>query len=228
MSDGRRPTGVRAGADIDPRVLRSRAAIVEAAIAHFAEHGYLGASLDDIALRAGVAKRTIYNLYGDKEGLFRAILGEAIETAERFSAEVATALGSTTDVEGELTAAARELAHAVVSGRIVPLRRLLIAEVTRFPEFARDYYDRAPGRVMAALADGLRRYADRGLLVLDDPELAAEQFAFLVLGASLDRALFEGNETRPDPELVEARARAGVQTFLRAYTRASTPEEPGT
>lgn len=218
MPDAR--SGADVAAAVDPRVLRSREAIAEASIAQFVEHGYRGASLDDIAGLAGVAKGTIYNIYGDKEGLFRAIIGEAIDTAERFSVEVAANLGGTDDVENELIAAAQQLSRAVLGGRIVPLRRLLISEATRFPEFARDYYERAPGRVMATLAGGLRRFDERGLLGIDDAQMAAEQLAFLVLGASLDRALFEA-ESQP-PEVVEARAIAGVRVFLRAYAPPST------
>ncbi|WP_067524011.1 TetR/AcrR family transcriptional regulator C-terminal domain-containing protein [Nocardia uniformis] len=48
------------------------------------------------------------------------------------------------------------------------------------------------------------------------PELAAEHFAFLVMGASLNRALFEAT-TPYAPEGIEKRAHAGIDTFLRAY-----------
>jgi TetR/AcrR family transcriptional regulator, mexJK operon transcriptional repressor len=201
---------------LDPRVVRSRVAIVAAATEHFLEHGYVAASVDDIALRAGVAKRTVYNIFGGKEQLFRAILREAIETAETFSTRAAASLGETDDVAAELTEAASELARAVLGGRIVPLRRLLIGEATRFPELARDYHRRAPGRVMATLADALHRYDARGLLRVDDPELAAEHLAFLVLGASLDSALFEVAGAT-SPQEVDRRATAGAAAFLRAY-----------
>ena len=173
--------------------------------------------MDDIALQARVSKRTIYNVFGGKEQLFREILAEALETAERFSAEAAATLADTDDVEAELKATARRLARAVLGGRIVRLRRLLIGEASRFPDLARDYYERAPGRVMATLAEALRRFDQRGLLRIDDPQLASEHFAFLVLGASLDRALFDAIDEPPPADRVEARAVAGVDVFLRAY-----------
>jgi TetR/AcrR family transcriptional regulator, mexJK operon transcriptional repressor len=203
----------------DPRVVRSRAALVEAASAHFLERGYLEANLDDIALEAGVAKRTIYNVYGGKEQLFREILAEAVATAEWYSSQVVAELGTpgARDVEVELREAGLRLARAVLGGRIVPLRRLLIAEARRFPELAADYYERAPGRVMGAIAEALRRVDERGELRIPDPRLAAEQFAFLVIGASLDRALFDAAARPHATELVEARALAGVEVFLRAH-----------
>ncbi len=214
------PGAVRgeARSKVDPRVQRSREALVEAALQEFLREGYRDASLDDIAGRADVAKRTIYNVFADKEALFRAVLAEAMDTAERFSAEVVAHLGDDTeDFEQELRQAAIALARAVLSGRIVPLRRLLIAEVRRFPELAEEYYTRAPGRVMSALAEAFRRYRDAGVLSIDDPARAGEQFAFLVLGASLDHGLFTPDDEPADPALVERRALAGVEAFLRAH-----------
>lgn len=205
------------GPATDPRVARSRAVIVETASVHFLEHGYLAANLDEIAHQADVSKRTIYNLYGDKERLFRAILAESLDTAERYAEEVTSGLGDADDVEVALRAAGLRLAQAVFGGRVVPLRRLLIGEVARFPDLAGEYYQRAPQRVMASIAEALARFDERGALRMDDPVIAAEHFAFLVIGASLDRALFASAERAPMTGEVEARARAGVDTFLRAY-----------
>src|SRR5215207_9110079 len=162
----------------DPRITRSRALIMAAATQAFLEHGYPGTSVDDVAAAAGVSKRTVYNVFTDKEGLFRAIIGDAIATAERFSAQFA-ATTTETDAAVALTTLARELAALVLSGRVVPLRRLLIGEARRFPEFAAEYYERAPGRVMAAVAEALRAFDERGVLLIDDADLAAEHFAFL-------------------------------------------------
>jgi AcrR family transcriptional regulator len=42
----------------DPRVLRSRAVILEAAVAELAEVGYGGVTIEAVAARAGVGKST--------------------------------------------------------------------------------------------------------------------------------------------------------------------------
>ncbi len=210
------PAAVLRGA-VDPRVVRSRALIVEAATAHFLEHGYLAANLDAVARSAGVSKRTIYNLYGDKESLFRAVAHRSVDVAERFARAVVADLGDSDDVAAGLRAVALALAEAITGGRVLALRRLLIGEAHRFPDLARDYHERAPQRVLDALADALRRFSERGLLAVEDPALAAEHFAFLTIGATLDRALFDTEPTSPTE--VEARALAGVEAFLQAYRR---------
>ncbi|WP_156401961.1 TetR/AcrR family transcriptional regulator [Agromyces sp. Soil535] len=201
----------------DPRITRSRALIMAAAARVFIEHGYPGTSVDDIAVEAGVSKRTVYNVFDDKEQLFRAIIGEAIATAERFSNELVATTAEAPDAAAALTALARELAASVLGGRVVPLRRLLIGEARRFPEFATEYYDRAPGRVMTAVAGALRAFDQRGQLRVDDAELAAEHFAFLTIGASLDRALFEAGTDAASADAAIERAERGAAAFLRAY-----------
>lgn len=213
----------RERAALDPRVARSRAAILEAASRQFLAHGYLAANVDEIAAEARVSKRTIYNIFGGKEQLFREILSGSIETAERFARQVAGELGEAADVEAELTELAVLLAQTVVSERIVTLRRLLIGEAARFPELAREYYGRAPGRVMAAIAEGLARLDRRGLLRVENPRLASEHFAFLAIGASLDRALFVGVEDAPPAGEIADRAREGVAAFVRAYRPTREP-----
>ena len=125
-----RSTGTATGASsesggyVDPRITRSRALIMEAAARMFLEHGYPSTSVDDIAAAAGVSKRTVYNVFDDKEQLFRAILGEAIATAERFSTELVASTAESDEVSAALMTLARELAASVLGGRVVPLRRL--------------------------------------------------------------------------------------------------------
>jgi len=71
-------------ANRDPE--RTRAAILAAATQEFAEKGIGGARVDAIAERAGTNKRMLYHYFGDKEGLYIAVLEGAyaqIREAER-------------------------------------------------------------------------------------------------------------------------------------------------
>ncbi|MCB0910714.1 MAG: TetR/AcrR family transcriptional regulator C-terminal domain-containing protein [Propionibacteriaceae bacterium] len=72
--------------------------------------------------------------------------------------------------------------------------------------------------MLRALADLFGTLSRSGHLVLDDPALAAEHFAFLVMGADVDRGMFV--PAILDRAAVEARAAAGAAVFLRAYTPA--------
>ncbi len=58
-----------------------RAAILEAAAQVFFEQGYAATSIDAIIERIGGSKRNIYNEFGNKEGLFTALITESADTA---------------------------------------------------------------------------------------------------------------------------------------------------
>ena len=57
----------------------TRRALLAAARVAFAEHGFAGARVDDIAARAGVNKQLVYHHYGDKNGLYLAVLERLYE-----------------------------------------------------------------------------------------------------------------------------------------------------
>lgn len=56
---------------------RTRADLLAEATAAFAETGYSGTGVDEIARRTGTTKRMIYYYFGNKEGLYLAVLEEA-------------------------------------------------------------------------------------------------------------------------------------------------------
>ena len=83
-----------------PRAVRERQ-LVELCEELFAERGFAKASMDELARRAGVTKPVIYELFGSKEGLFRACLeglalrlAESIAEAARAEAHVEPGRGS--------------------------------------------------------------------------------------------------------------------------------------
>jgi len=202
----------------DPRVVRSRAAVVDAARALFLRHGYSGTTMDDVAAAAGLTKRTLYNNYGDKEALFTDIVTDVLAYAEEFvrGLHEEFAVGLTkVNLRGAFHDLGRRLALGIVRPEVVALRRLLIGEARLFPTLAADYFDRAPGQVIDALADGFAILARRRLLRVADPHRAAAQFAYLVAGEPLDRATLVG--ALPSKAHVIACARDGVDTFLARY-----------
>ena len=66
-----------------------------------------------------------------------------------------------------------------------------------------------------ALSDGFKYLGKAGLLRVSNPRRAAAQFAYLVAGELLDRAMLTG--TVPSQAQVVAAARDGVETFFARY-----------
>jgi AcrR family transcriptional regulator len=100
-------TAQQAGARIEdyahgrvPRPLRERQ-VLELAEALFAERGYAGASMEELARRAGVTKPVVYELFGSKDGLFEVCVERAIEGLAQ---SIAAAVRAETDPEARLRA----------------------------------------------------------------------------------------------------------------------------
>ena len=205
------------------RTERKRRSIVEAAAELFLGQGFLGTSMDEVAARAGVSKRTVYNQYESKEALFLAIVehmtnegSDRVQTAMREPANA-------DEVAEQLRGHAERLLAIALSPRLLQLRRLVIGEAVRFPQLGKALYEGGPGRAIAGLAGALARWAARGLLRIDDPLVAATQFNWLIMGEPINRAMFfVDGEPLPAAQR-EAHVTAGVRVFLAAYGTVSTP-----
>jgi TetR/AcrR family transcriptional repressor of mexJK operon len=203
---------------VDPRVVRSRSAVVEAARVLFLEKGYAGTTMAEIAAVAGLTKRTVYNNYPDKRALFTMSVVEVTAFADAFARDLRQ------QFEGDITAdnlgdvlndLGQRLALGIVRAEVIAIRRLLIGEAREFPKLAETYFERAPGQVLDALAAGFSRLAKARVLRVTSARVAAAQFAYLVAGEPLDRAVLVG--TVPSRKHVIAGAREGVNTFLARY-----------
>lgn len=67
-----------------PRSEAKRARIIEAATLHFAEHGYHAARVGDIAATLGIAKGSIFQHFGSKDGLFFEVYKRAVRSFSRY------------------------------------------------------------------------------------------------------------------------------------------------
>ena len=174
--------------------------------------------MEEIATLAGLTKRTVYNNYGDKDALFTQIVADVLAYAEAFARglhEEFTAGVTAANLRATLDDLGRRLALGIVRPEVIALRRLLIREARAFPALGQEYFDRAPGQVLDALSSGFERLARRRLLRVGDARRAAAQFAYLVAGEPLDRAMLVGT-VPPDDDVIGC-AREGVQTFLARY-----------
>jgi TetR/AcrR family transcriptional regulator, mexJK operon transcriptional repressor len=199
------------------RSARKRQTILTAGQQLFLSNGYQGTSMDQVAATAAVSKQTVYKHFGEKRELLFAIVTDALDSAAGSVREHILALADSTDLDTDLTTLAVDYLRVVMQEPVVQLRRLVIGEANRLPELARLYYEHAPLRTLGLLADAFTTLHDRGLLNAPEPSLAAEHFAFLIVGRPIDQALFDGAPAVLDRVDVDSYARAGVDVFLAAY-----------
>ncbi|MFI0976369.1 TetR/AcrR family transcriptional regulator [Streptomyces sp. NPDC021093] len=206
---------------------RKRAAILSAARELFLSDGFDRTSVDAIAARAEVSKRTVYDYFGDKQTLLRAVVdgvGESLITTIRRTlddtlAEPTGSAGPTGptgpveagDLEDALVAFSMRIATDMLdSAEYATLQRLVRAQ-SGYPRPGENPLADTPEE---ALAERLAAFAAAGLLDVPDARLAADQFLALAFGVALNRlgSANAAEDARVRPLVVE-----GVRTFLRAY-----------
>jgi len=203
--------------DEERRSTRKRRAILEAATTVFLHNGYVGTSMDEVAALAAVSKQTVYKHFTDKEHLFSEIVISTVNEASDPTYAEVLKLQDSGDVEADLRNLGRRLLARVMQPRLLQLRRLVIGEVGRFPELGRTFYERGPGRTVLALGAAFERLAERGVLQLDDPLLAAAHFNWLIVSIPLNQAMLWGQDEPPAPADLDRYVDTGVRVFLAAY-----------
>lgn len=114
------------------------AEIIEAGIRVFAEKGFAGTRLDEVAARAGVAKGTIYLYFPDKEALFLAAARSRVSPVfDGLDVVVDGFEGSTRDL---LTMLLHRVYAQLVETDLKVLVRILLAEGMNFPSLAEHYH----------------------------------------------------------------------------------------
>jgi TetR/AcrR family transcriptional regulator, mexJK operon transcriptional repressor len=184
--------------------------ILEAASVLFLSEGYGLTSIEAVARRARISKRTFYSRFRDKAELFGAVVHRVVERL-RPAEDAGLFEGGT--LEEILTRLARIILRAALSPQALALHRVIQAEATRFPELTAAVTERGgSGEAVARIAALLEREARAGHLALENAPFAAAQFLQMVVALPQRRALGLGTPMTP-PEL-EAWARDTVALFL--------------
>ncbi|QRY86308.1 TetR/AcrR family transcriptional regulator [Tsukamurella tyrosinosolvens] len=181
------------------------------------DRGFAGTTMDAVAAGARISKQTLYRQYPSKDDLYAAVVRDWVDRGRDAMRPHLDALIATDDAGRGLRALAGTLQAGVLSGPVLRMRTLVAAEAQRFPDVADDYVRRSWDRNQGLLADALARLAARGLLRVDDPAAAAEQFTWLVLAAPLNRLTLTGGRTGGTQEESDAVADEAVATFLARY-----------
>jgi AcrR family transcriptional regulator len=201
---------------------RKRKAIFHAAMDVFLKKGYLGANMDEIAALAAASKQTLYKQFSSKEALFVEIVTGMTDAASDAVHNDVAELAEGGDISEYLQTYAFRQLTVVLTPRLMRLRRLVIGEVSRFPDLAKVLYERGPQRAIAALAKVLGGLSARGLLTIDDAMTAASHFNWLVMSAPLNKVMLLGDDAIPKPAALQRHVAGCVDMFLAAYGKRST------
>ena len=204
------------GPTLESRSGRKRKLLLLAATEIFLDKGYDGTRMEDVAIKAAVSKPTVYRFFSDKERLFAEIVLATTGEIDELVRLVVETMAEQTGVESGLLVLARRFLSALMQPRILRLRRLVMANAERFPDVGRSWYEQGFERVLATLGTSFQSLADRKLLHVKDPLLAANHFVGMLLWIPINKAMFTG-DYRSSPGELEGFAVGAVRAFLRGY-----------
>jgi len=185
----------RAGRPVVLTAEERRAIILASAEALFLERGYAATSMVDIAQHAGMSKRTIYEIFADKETIFSNVVN--------FYESVPSLLPPTSEQSGEtlLRNALVEMTGFLFGVRQVSRARLAIAEARGLPDLALAFFDATYDAVISRMTDLLDLLAERGDILVADRRMAADLLVGAMVGDKLVRFLAfpdEASDIRPE------------------------------
>jgi len=190
--------------------LELRDRILEVATELFLTEGYGSTSIEAVAGRARISKRTFYHRFDDKAALFAAVVHRIIEHL-RPPPEVPLLEGAT--LQEILRRLAGLILRAALSTQAIALHRLITAESVRFPNLVRAVYDEGWAQEETALiGDLLARELRDPRLTVELRSFAAAQFLHMVVALPQRRIMGLGAPMTPSE--LEAWADDTVNLFL--------------
>lgn len=201
------------------------ARIVAAATALFIEAGFEAASMDLIARRARVSKRTLYARFHSKDEVF---LAAVEETGMRRLADLDALKISSRTLGASLAELAGKLVETIIVPDLIAFERIIAAEARRFPQLAEERSRRGMDRLRSVVGCVLKKHPPFDAMAPDELARKAEIFVSMAVLPSLRAALFSDG---PLPAADEALIAASVEIFLhgaapherRAHAAARAP-----
>jgi TetR/AcrR family transcriptional regulator of autoinduction and epiphytic fitness len=200
---------------------RSREIIVDAAARLFLERGFGSVSMDELAVAAGLARRTLYNQFTSKEEIFREmLLRVALQLEHAFPPGIETR----GDAEDVLRLIGRMILDLHQNPEYLGFLRMVVADSRQFPWIAKEF-----AAVMDPQTERFARYlghvTDLGILNCQNPTLAAHQFMGILNEFSL-WPLMTGRERAAlasDKDVLEE----AIRMFLQRYRPPQRPTASG-
>jgi AcrR family transcriptional regulator len=202
---GQRPLEQRLGPNPD-----RRQEILQAAFKVFADNGYAGATMLEIARRARASKETLYAWFQNKEKLFETLL---LNRVSEIGAKLPNAVVDTPEPAIFLPAIAQAILRVTTTPDWIAMMRIAVAEASRFPELRRIMANLFMARV--GLIAYFNKCRCRGLMEFEDAATMVGLFLSMVDGDWPDRLLF-GMIDEVSEERIVAHAALVSRLFLKA------------
>jgi len=203
-SDGVRPR--RGGRLTEAR----RQEIVALVAPLFLEHGYESVTIDDIVARIGGSKRTLYDRFGGKAGLFEMVIKDYCAKVHR---DLFTGIDKHTSVEKQLIEIGTHFLNLILHPRILEQHRLMVSMGRNFPSVAQMFFQAGPQTAYDLIANWIRQQQAAGKLGEGDANVQAELFLDMLTGKH-QLALLTSSFDSTSPKDIAKTVKAAARLFL--------------
>jgi TetR/AcrR family transcriptional repressor of mexJK operon len=169
-----------------PRALGAQLAeqILDAAEELFLKQGYEATTVEQIAVRIGATKRTIYVRFSDKAQLFHAVVTRVLNARR----PKLSSIGTHRTIDERLTDMGTAVLRYVLDPQVVCVLRVVTAEAYRFPELNRMIEEQAAQGIAPAIERMLEEEVRLGRIQLDDIPFSTKLLLSLLTGLPVREA----------------------------------------
>jgi TetR/AcrR family transcriptional repressor of mexJK operon len=178
----------------------------------FLQYGYEKTSLELIINESGGSRRSIYNEFGNKQGLLMAVMKQQVAIQIDIIASINYELAP----KEALKEVCIRFIQGMLSETLISLFRLVVHVTPKLPEVGELIYHRGPLMGVTPLTDYLSALNNKGVLAIDDCSYAAQMLIEMVKGRLHLKAILLVNKKISDEEIVQ-HIEKSVDLFLKAY-----------
>jgi len=186
--------------------------IRDAAQQLFFKHGFDETSLEMIINEAGGSRRSIYNEFGNKQGLLLAVVNGQVSK----QAETLTDINRSLSAKYALNDVCYKFVLGMLSPSIMSLFRLVVQQVVKFPELGEVINQKGRLTGVLPLTDYLSWLVEQKVLEIDDCHFAAQMLLEMAKGPLHTRALLIPNMAVSEEE-IQLQVDKAVDIFLKGH-----------
>ena len=187
--------------------------ILDAAQRLFYHKGFDETSLEMIINESGGSRRSIYDEFGNKQGLLMAVIQRQV----KLQTEILTSINRDLEAKEALNQVCFEFVKGMLSPALMSLFRLVVQQVIKFPELGEMVYQKGPMAGILPLVDYLQYLAEQKQIKADNFQFSAQMLIEMAKGPLHTRSLLLPDKFITDDEIKQQVAKA-VDIFLSAHS----------
>lgn len=198
---------------LDVKELSPRGLLILDAAQHlFYDQGFDETSLAMIINKAGGSRRSIYDEFGNKQGLLMAVVQRQVKV----QSETLTSINRDIPAKEALYQVCYKFVQGMLSPALISLFRLVVQQVVKFPELGDMIYQKGLMAGVVPLVDYLSWLDEQKILKIENCHFSAKMLLEVAKGPLHTRSLLLPDKKASDEEIIEQVTQA-VDVFLNAH-----------